>query len=177
MSIGEAERPGVRAGAGPGSPSSAREPHAPPPESDATAGDPPPGPAGEAWLLMRQLFVSQRPALTAIARDLELAPPAALALHHLDPDRPVTMGELAQALCYDNSNVTGIVDRLEGQGYVERRPDPRDRRAKLVRVTAAGAEARRRLIARMAEPPPPLAHLSERDQVALRDVLRRALAA
>jgi DNA-binding MarR family transcriptional regulator len=133
------------------------------------------GPAGEAWLLMRELFIAQRPRLNAITAELGLSPPQALALHHLDPDRPLTMGELAGGLCYDNSNVTGIVDRLEERGYVERRPDPRDRRAKLVRITAAGVRTRRDLLARMADPPPPLAELDPDAQVALRDLLRQAL--
>jgi MarR family transcriptional regulator, organic hydroperoxide resistance regulator len=137
--------------------------------------EPPVGPAGEAWLLMRELFISQRPRLKMITGELHLSPPQALALHHLDPERPVTMGELAGELCYDNSNVTGIVDRLEERGYVERRPDPRDRRAKRLQVTAAGARARRRLLARMAEPPEALADLEPGDQLALRDLLLRAL--
>ena len=132
-------------------------------------------PAGEAWLLMRDLYISQRPRINAMTQELGLGPADALALHRLDPRRPVTMGELAHDLCYDSSNITGIVDRLEERGYVERHSDPRDRRVKLVRVTAAGESVRGQLIARMAEAPPPLARLGEADQVALRDVLRRAL--
>jgi|SRR5215210_1870276 len=133
------------------------------------------GPAGEAWLLMRDLYISQRPRLNAITHELGLGPADALALHRLSPDRPLSMGELAQDLCYDSSNITGIVDRLEQHGYVERRSDPRDRRVKLVCVTATGERVRSRLVARMAEAPPPLARLNDGDQVALRDVLRRAL--
>jgi DNA-binding MarR family transcriptional regulator len=132
-------------------------------------------PAGEAWILMRDLYISQRPRINAITGELGLGPADALALHRLDPGRPVTMGELAHDLSYDSSNITGIVDRLEERGYVERRPSARDRRAKLVCVTPTGERVRRRLIARMTEAPPPLAGLSEADQVTLRDVLRRAL--
>jgi DNA-binding MarR family transcriptional regulator len=132
-------------------------------------------PAGEAWLLMRDLYISQRPQINAITGELGLGPADALALHRLDPSRPQTMGELAHDLSYDSSNITGIVDRLEQRGYVKRRADPRDRRVKLVSVTATGERVRRRLIARMAEAPPALARLSEEDQVLLRDVLRRAL--
>jgi DNA-binding MarR family transcriptional regulator len=131
--------------------------------------------AGEAWILMRDLYISQRPWLNAITSELGLGPADALALHRLDPRRPVNMGELAHDLSYDSSHITGIVDRLEERGYVERRPSARDRRAKLVCVTADGERVRRRLIARMAEAPPSLARLCEADQVALRDVLRRAL--
>jgi DNA-binding MarR family transcriptional regulator len=44
-------------------------------------------------------------------------------------------------------NVTGITDLLEKEGLVERAADPEDRRATIVRLTAAG----RRAFAAMAE--------------------------
>ena len=50
------------------------------------------------------------------------------------------MRKLAQKLKCEPSNVTGIVDRLEARGLVERRPDPADRR---VKVAAATDEGRR----------------------------------
>jgi DNA-binding MarR family transcriptional regulator len=76
----------------------------------------------------------------------------------------------------DNSNVTGIVDRLEAHGLVERRPSDHDRRIKTLVVTAKGVELRAEVEERMGVPPPPLARLSEKDAVALRDILQRALA-
>ena len=48
------------------------------------------------------------------------------------------MGELAEHLYCDASNVTGIVDRLEGRGLVERKPDPNDRRVKRLVLTPQG---------------------------------------
>lgn len=53
---------------------------------------------------------------------------------------PLPMRKLAQKLKCEPSNVTGIVDRLEARGLVERRPDPDDRR---VKVAAATEEGRR----------------------------------
>lgn len=50
------------------------------------------------------------------------------------------MTELAGVLRVSNGNVTGIVDRLVEEGLVERIPVPGDRRAMLVRLTAAGAD-------------------------------------
>ena len=38
--------------------------------------------------------------------------------------QPRSMGELAQRLVCDASNVTGLVDRLETRGLIERRPGP-----------------------------------------------------
>ncbi len=48
------------------------------------------------------------------------------------------MGELSKRMMVTGGNVTGITDLLEEEGLVERVPDPSDRRAILVRLTAAG---------------------------------------
>lgn len=53
----------------------------------------------------------------------------------------LTMGELSRRLMVTNGNVTGLIDRLVGEGLVERRPSPSDRRAHMVRLTAAGKQA------------------------------------
>ena len=111
----------------------------------------------------------------AIASEFELSPPQVMALRQLDPDEPKPMSELAIALRCDNSNVTGIVDRLEDRGLVERQPAEHDRRVKMLSITPRGIEVRAGLGARLAEPPEPLAGLSIEDQRALRDIMRRAL--
>jgi DNA-binding MarR family transcriptional regulator len=131
-------------------------------------------PASEAWRLLVQLFGANRRNYFAIASEFELSPPQVMALRHLDPDEPKPMSELACALHCDNSNVTGIVDRLEDRGLVERRAADHDRRVKMLVVTERGAELRARLCARMDAAPTALAGLSEADQIALRDILRRA---
>jgi len=51
----------------------------------------------------------------------------------------LTMGELGEQLVVTKSNVTGLVDRLERRGWVERRAET-DRRATRVRITAEGEE-------------------------------------
>ena len=86
------------------------------------------------------------------------------------------MGELAEVMHCDNSNVTGIVDRLEQRGLLERRPAEHDRRVKLLVLTAEGARVREELERRMGEPPPGIAALPRAEQRALRNILRRALA-
>ena len=53
----------------------------------------------------------------------------------------LSMGELSRRLMVSNGNVTGIVERLEGEGLVHRRRRPEDRRSRLVRLTDAGREA------------------------------------
>lgn len=48
------------------------------------------------------------------------------------------IGDLAARVGITQQSVSELVDALEGMGYVERRPDERDRRAKLVTFTDRG---------------------------------------
>ena len=134
-------------------------------------------PGRQAWDLVSEFLRTQRARYTAIAAELELAPMQAFALKQLEPGTPVPMSGLAEALGCDASNVTGIVDRLEARGLIERRGAEHDRRVKMLSVTDKGADVRGTLLARLHEPPPEIARLSRADQRALRDILRRALAA
>jgi len=131
--------------------------------------------ASEAWALMFELMHHSKQRFMAIASEFDLSPPQVMALRQLDPDEPKPMSELALALRCDNSNVTGIVDRLEDRGLVERRPGAHDRRVKMLSITERGAQVRAGLAARLDEPPEALAGLSLEDQRALRDIMRRAL--
>ena len=53
----------------------------------------------------------------------------------------MTLGELSQRMMVSNGNVTGLVDRLVEQGLINRRPSPKDRRAQIVSLTAAGRKS------------------------------------
>jgi DNA-binding MarR family transcriptional regulator len=129
----------------------------------------------EAWGLMSRLFWQMRPRMLRIAGEFGLTPPQLFALRTLDPEQPVPMRVLARALNCDSSNVTGLVDGLAAQGLVERRESERDRRVRMLVVTERGAEIRTRLQEAIQEVPEPLAALSEHDQQALLEILRRAL--
>ena len=131
--------------------------------------------AREAWALFWRLFTADKPRRMATLNGLGLAPMQSMALMQLQPGEPMPMSALATALMCDNSNVTGIVDRLEAQGLVERHPAAHDRRVKTLVVTPKGVELRGEVERQMSVPPPPLADLSDDDAAALRDILRRAL--
>jgi MarR family transcriptional regulator, organic hydroperoxide resistance regulator len=131
--------------------------------------------AREAWALFWRIFTADKPRRMSTLNDLGLAPMQSMALMQLRPGEPMPMSALANALMCDNSNVTGIVDRLEAQGLVERRPSEHDRRVKTLVVTPKGIELRGQVERRMSEPPPPLAGLSDEDAATLRDILTRAL--
>jgi len=130
--------------------------------------------AEQAWALVARLFFEHgRPKMMDANQELELSPPQGIVLRFLDEPRP--MGELAALMRCDNSNMTGIVDRLEERGLVERTAAERDRRVKLIALTERGREIRDELNRRMAEPPEVIERLSPVDQRALRDILRRGL--
>jgi MarR family transcriptional regulator, organic hydroperoxide resistance regulator len=127
--------------------------------------------AGQAWDLLRTLFGRQRRRFLIAASELNLHPAQAGALLQLAS--PLPMNELAAALACDNSNVTGLVDRLEARGLVARQPSADDRRVKHVVLTSAGRRLRDRLLDRVGRIPPGLADLSLAEQRQLRDLLRR----
>ena len=90
---------------------------------------------------------------------------------------PLPMRRLAQKLRCEPSNVTGIVDRLEARGLVERRPDPNDRRVKLAAATTEGRRVAGSLRNSLDFAREPLAGLSTAEREALRDLLRRMVGA
>jgi DNA-binding MarR family transcriptional regulator len=61
-----------------------------------------------------------------------------LALRMLDALGPVSTKALATALNLDASTVTRQVTALESAGFVDRRPDPVDRRSSTIVLTAEG---------------------------------------
>lgn len=123
---------------------------------------------------MYELFARYRPVMLAVQGEYGLRPPAVFTMKELDEPKP--MGKIAEMLACDNSQVTWITDRLEERGLVERRPDPSDRRVKLLALTDEGRRVRDEIDRRLAEPPPEIASLPAADQRALRDILRRGLA-
>ncbi|TXK76376.1 MarR family winged helix-turn-helix transcriptional regulator [Paenibacillus sp. N3.4] len=66
----------------------------------------------------------------------ELTGPQLFILRELFLKEPRKLGDLAQAVHLSNSTVSGIVDRLERDGLVERKRDVQDRRAVWISTTS-----------------------------------------
>ncbi len=136
-----------------------------------------PTPAAEAWRLIHELVGPARGAFLGTLRSHDLSPPQWHALRTVSCGAPTPMGDVAAALHCDNSNVTGIVDRLERRGLVQRRAAEHDRRVKHLVITDAGQALHTDIVSALEAGPNPLDALSKADQRALRDLLRRAMAA
>src|SRR5881227_543011 len=112
--------------------------------------------ACRAWQLLVKFFFAQREHLPASGADVGLSPAQCHVLHLIEPGRPLPMSRLADTLSCDASNVTGLVDRLESRGLVQRKASTRDRRVKVLQLTPAGARLRMQVLRRMAERSLPL---------------------
>jgi len=130
-------------------------------------------PPEDAWPLLVRLFFAQRANLPPLAAELQLSPAQCHVLHLIEPERPIPMGQLAETLACDASNVTGLVDRLESRGLVRRHPSAEDRRVKVLELTPTGARLRTELLDRMTTPPPTLKRLSAAEQRSLVRILSR----
>ena len=128
---------------------------------------------------MQQLMFNGegRTRVNDICKEAGIPPSLMKTLFHLSPDEPFAMRELADHWGCDASYVTALVDGLEERGLAVRQPHATDRRVKTVALTAAGAEARQRLLDRMWEPPPSFGALNAAEARQLRDLLRKVAAA
>ena len=76
----------------------------------------------------------------ATAKRMSLEASELAALEHLQAAGPMTQKRLGERLSISPGAVTAMIDRLESKGYVERIPNPEDRRSALVLITKAGLE-------------------------------------
>lgn len=110
----------------------------------------------------------QRQALSPLGLDGRLLAVLIVA-EHAGPHQQL---QLAERLGIDRTTMVDLVDRLEASAWVQRRPDPDDRRARLVDLTPKGREALAAGIAASDHVERQfLAGLSDTDQRTLRRVL------
>jgi DNA-binding MarR family transcriptional regulator len=130
-------------------------------------------PVSAAWAWCAEIWEVQRRRMLMLSRELDLSPPQMYALRHLQPGRPRPMGDLARYLVCDNSNLTGVTDRLEKRGLVERRQGEADRRVKMLVLTDDGAALRALILERIREPIPGFDMLEPDDRDQLLALLER----
>jgi DNA-binding MarR family transcriptional regulator len=126
------------------------------------------------WTVARELRHRTRDALTP----WQITPSQFRALSVLIREEPQRLSDLAEHLRIAPRSATEVVDHLERQGLVERRPDTADRRATLVATTgkgrAAGDDLRE---ARQVEAGRYFSTLSEKDREDLARILRKLVSA
>lgn len=109
----------------------------------------------------------------AVATSLGLTPLQARTL--LGLEEPIPMRGLAGIMSCDASNVTGLADRLERLGLIERVPGA-DRRVKLLSLTERGASLRAELEERVISDSTVSARLSGPERAQLDALLQKLLA-
>ena len=129
--------------------------------------------ACRAWQLLMKFYFVQRRHLPEWAGRFGLSHVQCQVLHLMEPGEPVPMSRLAEVLSCDASNVTGLVDRLEARGLLERRPSPDDRRVKVLDLTPAGARLRGEMLRHMTGETLPLSSLTLDERRALVKLLER----
>jgi DNA-binding MarR family transcriptional regulator len=87
----------------------------------------------------RRLVAEERPLLDAHGMTMW----EYVALSHLGRGAAGSQLAMAEAIGYDKTRLIALLEGLEGRGLVRREPDPRDRRARVVRLTPAGTRALR----------------------------------
>ena len=75
-----------------------------------------------------------------ISKKYGLTGPQSTLLRTLVKEGPLSSASLSRRLYVTPSNITGIIDRLEKKGLVERIRKERDRRIVLINLTESGAE-------------------------------------
>jgi DNA-binding MarR family transcriptional regulator len=78
-------------------------------------------------------------------RPLGVSPAGGLVLGILRDHGTMPPSQLGERLIVSRATVTGLVDSLEGSGFVRRTPHPEDRRSLLVEITPQGLKVLARL--------------------------------
>lgn len=101
------------------------------------------------------------------------------ALLNLDAHGELRMSDIAHRLILSRGGTTKVIDRLEAMGYVERHPDPHDRRATVVAITDGGRAAndRARTLVDAALEEMWAAHLTDEEAATVVEIMDRVLEA
>lgn len=61
-------------------------------------------------------------------------------------EKPMRPSRIATLLFQESQSITSILDRIESKGWVQRRPDPEDRRAVRLELTKKGRELAEKVV-------------------------------
>jgi len=138
-------------------------------------------PAPEDWTAWQMFFEAHAAVCARLEEALQAAHGLSLRWYdvllqlHAAPGGLLTMRDLGRAVVISKSGLTGLVDRMQRAGLVERSGDPGDRRVIRVTLTPAGAAAYRRARAdhRAAVADRFLRHVSHDEAIVIEQALRR----
>lgn len=143
----------------------------------ATISTAPPRPAATedpvvdgAWGQLLRVMLDLWPAYVAACAAHDLPPQQGQALLRMVDRGTVMMRDLADLLAIDPSTVTGIVDRMESHGLLERLTGT-DRRVKLLTLTPHGERVRAELLDSLHRAPGAVARLTPSQQATVADSL------
>jgi DNA-binding MarR family transcriptional regulator len=129
--------------------------------------------AARAWALMFDYLMTTSPERARTLDRRGLTPNDARALWSLEPHEGRPIGSLAREWGCDPANATFIIDRLEASGLARRSESERDRRVKLVALTAKGIAIKQALMREYRKPPAELGRLARADLAALIAILEK----
>ncbi len=104
--------------------------------------------ADQAGHLLRRAHQRHTALFVEMMGAIDLTPTQFAALARIREHGPATQNLLGRMTAMDPATIQGVVRRLVARGLMERRPDPEDRRVKVLSLTVAGARLARRAIAR-----------------------------
>jgi MarR family transcriptional regulator, organic hydroperoxide resistance regulator len=129
------------------------------------------------WLLL-QVGIRSKRGLIELAEKYDLTSMQLITLCSIGEGASIPMNSVSEFLVCDKSNVTGIVERLVGLGYMRREENLQDRRLKMLSLTPKGVRLCREILQQLPSyGPTDLEVLSGDEQRQLRHLLVRALEA
>jgi DNA-binding MarR family transcriptional regulator len=125
-------------------------------------------------LVVVRLFDRVKHTIREVGDELGLSMAQLDVLRRLQAQGPTRMSRLAEMLNCEASNLTGLVDKLENRGMVERRVDPEDRRIRVLAVTPEGERVGHQAWFELTQRCP-FMNISEEKRAELYDLLTEAL--
>ena len=124
------------------------------------------------WL--RRAYQRHMAIFAAVMGDLDLTSVQFAALVKLRDMKAVTQTELGRLIGMDKATISGMVSRLQRRGLLQFRPDPLDRRSRIIALTAEGEALLAQALLRIDQvSEDTLAPISAAERAALRETLRK----